>query len=231
MDTVVKSVHDVVIIKFAFNQVPSGSKSDYIICSLPDFFKAIQKPSDEETEYSTDSDYEEETGIKRPYVPPDDPDKEFRRNIVNEFIIDLTEEIKQNVFKKIVLRMSKSLGWCYFYEYNKVVYCFVTYNDKMFIKGVFKDIKQKYMSYYFRRELLNTVQTNAHKFGLFMGESAYDSVFSSSNVLIEHSDMIWDKEMETDNINVYDIKSIRDDWINSLKKINTKKTHYDYLLI
>lgn len=193
------------------------------------FLVLRNKTSNEDDEYSTDSDYEERTGIKRKFVPEKIivPDK-----LINIFS-NVSEDKKSKMLEKIIAKISKRMTYVIFQENNEKIYAIIKINENIHISGIKKFVTTCLMNYYFRREVFK-VKTQSEPCKFYTGNSAYNYTFSEINELIEYDCMIFDDKYKTSNLEHYNIITTRNLWIELLKekdeKNEEKKCNCEYLL-
>lgn len=189
-------------------------------------------PSLDYIEYSTDSEYEEETGIKRKYVSKNKPEPISQKMI--EMFRGISQEKKDKLSKAIISNLEKGqFSWTYFLDYENNKLFGITANaNKINMVGIAKDMKYKVLNYYFRRQVLITQQNHEQIYEFYTGTSAYNIVFTPCNILKEYPDLILDKELRTESLDMFNINRTRDEWIRFLKENNKNDdndVYYNYL--
>ena len=185
-----------------------------------------------DAEYSTDSEYEEQTGIKRKYTPKNKPEP-ISPEII-EMFLEIPQEKKEKLLITIVSNLEKGkFSWTYFLDCENNKLFGVTANvNKINMLGVVKDMKYKALNYYFRKQTYITQQNKEQFHQFYTGISSYNAVFTPCNIIKEYSDLILDDELRTESLDMFHINRTRDEWIRFLKennKDNDNDAYYNYL--
>jgi hypothetical protein len=231
------AIYDVAI--FPLENYGLPKQNNYVITKLSHLLLILKNKEDansvqsiDDLEYSTDSEYEERTGIKRKYVPKNKPEP------ISSKIIEMFQEIPQEKKDKLLCIILSNLekgqfSWTYFLDCENDKLLGLTANEnKMNMIGITKDIKYKALNYYFRKQTYITKQNKEPYHAFYTSINAYNVTFTPSNILKEYYDLILDDELKTESLDVFNINKTRNEWIKLLKehnKIDNSEAYYNYL--
>jgi hypothetical protein len=192
----------------------------------------FSNPSMDDAEYSTDSEYEEQTGIRRKYTPKNKPEPISRE--ITEMFREISQERKNKLSKEIISNLEKGkFSWTYFFDCgNNKLFGIIANTNKINIIGVIKDMRYKVLNYYFRRQVFITQQNKEQFHEFHTSINAYNAVFTPCNILKEYPDLILDDELKTEFLGMFNINKTRDEWIHFLKgkhKNDDSDAYYNYL--